>query len=147
MDVFNEEICTLLKKKIKGSLISLDDLSIRFSYQGEVTLQDSEEILEKIITIHDRILKAASATKNEERRRALTLFAENLARSFYGFEPDFFQQNVSRIVDDVVSQIQACLEIWPMLIEICYFHKDKREFPQCRIENKKVKTRIGNGSR
>jgi hypothetical protein len=26
------------------------------------------------------------------------LFAENLARSFYGFEPDFFQQNVSRIV-------------------------------------------------
>jgi hypothetical protein len=45
MDVFNEEICTLLKKKIKGSLVSVDDLSIRFSYQGEVSLQDSEEIL------------------------------------------------------------------------------------------------------
>ncbi|HEV3065636.1 MAG TPA: hypothetical protein VGX93_09850, partial [Chthoniobacterales bacterium] len=67
--------------------------------------------------------------------------------SFYGFEPDFFQQNVSRIVDDVVSQIQSSLEIWPTLIEICYFHKDKREFPQCRIDNKKAKARIGNASR
>jgi hypothetical protein len=147
MDVFNEEICTLLKKKIKASLESMDDLSIQFGYQGEVSLQDSEEILEKIITVHQRILKAASSTKSEERKNALILFADNLARAFYGFEPDFFQQNVSRIVDDVVSQIHASLEIWPMLIEICYFHKDKREFPQIRIENKKVRARIGNGSR
>jgi hypothetical protein len=147
MDVFNEEICTLLKKKIKDSLISMDDLSLRFSYQGEVSLQDSEEILAKIITVHHQVLKAASATKNEERKNALISFAGNLARSFYGFEPDFFQQNVSRIVDDVVSQFQACLEIWPMLVEICYFHKDKREFPQRRIENKKAKPKIGNRSR
>jgi hypothetical protein len=146
MDVFNEEICTLLKKKIKSSLVSMDDLSIRFSYQGEVSLQDSEEILEKITAVHDRIRKAATLTRNEERKGALKLFAENLARSFYGFEPDFFQQNVSRIVDDVISQIQASLEIWPTLIEICYFHKDKREFPQCRIENKKVKAGRRNGS-
>ncbi len=147
MDVFNEEICTLLKKKIKGSLESTDDLSIQFSYQGEVSLQDSEEILEKITTVYQRILKAASSTKTEGRKRALILFAENLARAFYGFEPDFFQQNVSRIVDDVVSQIHASLEIWPMLVEICYFHKDKREFPQIRIENKKIRARIGSGSR
>jgi hypothetical protein len=143
MDVFNEEICTLLKKKMKSSLVSVDDLSIRFSYEGEVSLHDSKEILEKIITVHDRILKAASSTKNEARKKALILFAENLARSFYGFEPDFFQQNVSRIVDDVIGQIRSSLEIWPTLIEICYFHKDKREFPQRRIHNEKAKTRIG----
>jgi hypothetical protein len=147
MDVFNEEICTLLKKKIKGSLVSMDDLSIRFNYQGEVSLQDSEEILEKISAVHNRIVKAAAYTKDEGRKTALTLFSENLARSFYGFEPDFFQQNVSRIVDDVVSQIHASLEIWPTLIEICYFHKDKREFPQRRVDNKKVKARVGSGSR
>jgi hypothetical protein len=143
MDVFNEEVCTLLKKKINASLNSLDDLSIRFSYQGEVSLQDSEEILSKITAVHDQILKAASSTKNEDRKRTLQLFAENLVRSFYGFEPDFFQQNVSRIVDDVISQIQSSLEIWPTLIEICYFHKDKREFPQRRIDNKKAKARVG----
>ncbi|MBV8278622.1 MAG: hypothetical protein JO170_25645, partial [Verrucomicrobia bacterium] len=136
MDVFNEEVCTLLKNKIRASLVSVDDLSIRFSYQGEVSLQDSEAILEKITTIHNRVLKTASSTKNDARKKALILFAENLERSFYGFEPDFFQQNVSRIVDDVVSLIQSSLEIWPTLIEICYFHKDKREFPQCRIENR-----------
>jgi hypothetical protein len=66
-----------------------------------------------------------------------------LARSFYGFEPDFFQQNVSRIVDDVISQIHAALEIWPTLVEICYFHKDKREFPQLKVQNKKAKRRNG----
>ena len=38
----------------------------------------------------------------------MILFAENLARSFYGFEPDFFQQNVSQIVDDVVKS-NSCL--------------------------------------
>jgi len=145
MDVFNEEVCTLLKKKIKASLLSTDDLSIRFNYQGEVTLRDSEEILEKITSVHKEVVKAAATTKNEARKNALTLFAENLARSFYGFEPDFFQQNVSRIVDDVVNQIQSSLEIWPTLIEICYFHKDKREFPQRRIENKKAKVRLRKG--
>ena len=142
-DVFNEEISTLLKKKIKSSLVSVDDLSIRFEYEGEVTLQDSEEILQRITAVHARVLDAAASTKIPERKEALLLFAENLTRSFYGFEPDFFQQNVSRIVDDVVSQIHATLEIWPTLIEICYFHKDKREFPQRKVQNKRIKRRSG----
>jgi hypothetical protein len=142
-DVFNEEICTLLKKKIRSSLLAVDDLSIRFEYEGEVNLQDSEEILQRITAVHTRILNAAASTKIPERKEALLLFAENLARSFYGFEPDFFQQNVSRIVDDVVSQIHATLEFWPTLVEICYFHKDKREFPQRKVQNKRIKRRTG----
>jgi hypothetical protein len=46
MAVFNEEICTLLKKKIKGSVTRLEDLTIRFACNGEVTLKDTQEILE-----------------------------------------------------------------------------------------------------
>jgi hypothetical protein len=141
MDVFNEELCTLLKKKIAGSIERIDDLGIRFGYNGEVTLNDTEEILEKITRVHALVLKAAKSTRNAKRREALRLFAENLARAFYGFEPDFFQQNVSRIVDDVVSVIQASLEIWPTLIEICYFQKDKKPFPQLRVNNQRLKTR------
>jgi hypothetical protein len=99
--------------------------------------------LERISTVHARVLKAADTAKIPERKQALLLFAETLVRSFYGFEPDFFQQNVSRIVDDVISQIHASLEIWPTLVEICYFHKDKREFPQLKVQNKKVKRRSG----
>src|ERR1700731_4522517 len=130
MDVFNEEICTLLKKKIKSSLESVDDLSIRFDYEGEVTLQDSEEILERIAAVHARVVDGAAKTKIPERKEALLLFAETLNRSFYGFEPDFFQQNVSRIVDDVISQIRGSLELWPTLVEICYFRKDKAPPPR-----------------
>jgi hypothetical protein len=34
-----------------------------------------------------------------------------------------------------------------MLVEVCYLHEDKREFPQIRIEMKKVRARIGRGSK
>src|SRR5262249_2255497 len=105
------------------------------------SLKDSEEILQEIKGVHSEVLKAANSAKLPQRKEALVLFAENLARSFYGFEPDFFQQNVSRIVDDVISQIHASLEIWPTLVEICYFHKDKREFPQRKVLNKRLKSR------
>jgi hypothetical protein len=143
MDVFNEEICTLLKKKINGSVEKIDDLSIGFGYSGEVSLKDTEEILAKITAVRDRVMQAAEVTPDPQRRQALLLFAENLTRSFYGFEPDFFQQNVTRIVDDVVSVIHASMELWPMLVEICYFQKDKREFPQLLVKNKKLKARNG----
>jgi hypothetical protein len=141
-DVFNEEICTLLKKKIKGSLQHVNDLSISFGYNGEVTLQDSAEILAKITAVHARVLDVAERTPEGERRMSLRLFAENLSKAFYGFEPDFFQQNVNRIVDDVVSQFHASLELWPTLIEICYLQKDKRELPRTRVKNKRIKAGI-----
>ena len=143
MDVFNEEICTLLKKKIQASVTGVGDLSIRFTYNGEVSLNDTKEILEKITSVHQQVLESARKTKNVKRRQALTLFAENLARCFYGFEPDFFQQNVTRIVDDVISVIHASLELWPTLVEICYFHKDKKDLPQLRVKNKKLKGHNG----
>lgn len=142
-EIFNEEICSLLKKKIKNSVYQMDDLGIKFDYSGEVTLLDSEEILEKISAIHEQVVKASLSTQNEERKQSLQLFANNLSRVFYGFEPDFFQQNVSRIVDDVISQFHASLEIWPTLVEICYLHKDKKDLPQVRVKNKKIKSRNG----
>jgi hypothetical protein len=138
MEVFNEELCSLLKRKIKDSVCQRDDLGIRFRYNGEVTLADSEEILAKVKGVHARVLAAAESCRDEERRKSLMFFAGNLAKSFYGFEPDFFQQNVARIVDDVISQIHASLELWPTLVEICYYQKDKQMLPQTRVKNKRI---------
>jgi hypothetical protein len=56
---------------------------------------------------------------------------------FYGFEPDFFQQNLLRIVDDVVSIIKASIELWPTLVEICYFQNSRHALPQVRVNNHK----------
>ena len=39
-ELFNEAICTLLKKKIRGSMRKVDDVSIAFDYEGSVTLED-----------------------------------------------------------------------------------------------------------
>ena len=70
----NEEICILLKKKIKDSVQKLEDLSIRFGYNGEVTLKDTEEILQRMGTVRDTAAVAAERTRDEQRRQALLLF-------------------------------------------------------------------------
>ena len=115
----------------------LDELSIAFDYEGEVTALDAEEILSKIVTLHKRALQQAETTTSPQRSQALRLFATNLEKTFYAFEPDFFQQNLVRIVDDVVSVIKGSIELWPTLVEICYFQKDRKGLPQVRVHNQK----------
>jgi len=134
-EIFNEELSNLLKRKIKASLTRLEELSIAFDYEGEVTAQDAEEVLTKIAALHRRSQAAAEAAPSPERAEALRLFAANLDKAFYGFEPDFFQQNLLRIVDDVISVIKASIELWPALVEICYFHKSRKGLPQTRVNN------------
>ncbi len=136
-EIFNEEVANLLKRKIKVTLTRLDELSIAFDYEGEVTAQDAEEILAKIVSLHQRATVAAGAQASSVRADALRLFADNLEKAFYGFEPDFFQQNLLRIVDDVISVIKGSIELWPTLIEICYFHKSRAGLPQIRVQNQK----------
>jgi hypothetical protein len=132
-EVLNEEIANLLKRKIKSSLTSVDELGISFDYTGEVTAQDAEEILEKITSLHRRALSAVQNAKSQDRIDALRLFAANLEKAFYGFEPDFFQHNLLRIVDDAIAVIRASIELWPTLVEICYFQKVRNGLPMLRL--------------
>ena len=106
-EIFNEEVSNLLKRKIKASVTALDELSVSFDYDGEVTSEDAREILDKVAAVHSRALKAAERASKPTRAEALRLFAANLNKAFYSFEPDFFQQNLLRIVDDVVSVIKG----------------------------------------
>jgi hypothetical protein len=134
-EVFNEEIANLLKRKIKSTCTHMNDLSIEFGYEGEVTVQDSEEIIERIRSVQQRALACANDSTIDARRSALERFACSLEKAFYGFEADFFQQNLSRIVDDVINDIRGAMELWPTLVEICYFRKHKRHLPQTRVRN------------
>ena len=136
-EIFNEEVSNLLKRKIQASVSRLDELSIAFDYDGDVTAQDAAEILDKIASLHGRALAAAESAKNPERADALRLFAANLHKAFYAFEPDFFQQNLLRIVDDVISVIKGSIELWPTLIEICYFQKNRAGLPQVVVNNRR----------
>jgi hypothetical protein len=136
-EIFNEEVSNLLKRKIKATVSRLDELGVAFDYEGEVTACDAEEVLDKISRLHNRAVEAAGSAPSPERAEALRLFAANLQKAFYGFEPDFFQQNLLRIVDDVVSVIKGSIELWPTLVEICYFEKGRRGLPQVRVPNQK----------
>jgi hypothetical protein len=135
-EIFNEEVANLLKRKIKSTVSGLDQLTIAFDYDGEVTAGDAREILEKIAGLHTRALDAAEVAE-PERANALSLFAANLEKAFYGFEPDFFHQNLLRIVDDVISVIKGSIELWPTLVEICYFQKGRHGLPRIRVMNQK----------
>jgi hypothetical protein len=136
-EILNEEVSNLLKRKIKDSLSRLDELSIAFDYDGEVSARDAQEILEKIQRLHARALVAAEAAQNPERAAALRLFAANLHKAFFAFEPDFFQHNLLRLVDDAVSVIKGSLQLWPTLVEICYFQKIRKGLPRVRVNNQR----------
>src|SRR5262249_14991226 len=86
-EIFNEELANLLKRKIKATLTRLDELSIAFDYEGEVTAADAQEVLDKIAALYRRAVEAAAAA-GPGRAEALRLFAANLEKAFYGFEPD-----------------------------------------------------------
>jgi hypothetical protein len=133
-EVFNEEVANLLKRKIKDSVSKRDELSITFDYDGEVTADDCEHILKRIADLHGRIV-AAQKDAGRKRRQALQAFAISLDRCFYGFEPDFFQQNLVRITDEVISQFKGSLELWPALVETCFLRKHRLGLPRQRVHN------------
>lgn len=61
-----------------------------------------------------------------------------MRKAFYGFEPDFFQQNLLRIVDDVLTVIKGSMELWPTLIEIAFFEKARRGLPEILVSNQRL---------
>jgi hypothetical protein len=134
-EIFNEEVANLIKRKIKATVTRLDELSVAFDYNGEVGAADAQQVLDKIVGLHTRALAAVSQARTPERADALRLFAASLHKAFYGFEPDFFQQNLVRIVDEVISVIKDSIQLWPTLVEICYFQKGRQGLPQLRVRN------------
>jgi hypothetical protein len=90
--------------------------------------------------LYGRALEAAEHAPNPDRAAALRLVAANLQKAFYGFEPDFFQQNLLRIVDDVVTVIKGSIELWSTLVEIVYFEKSRRGLPTRRVQNRRKTT-------
>jgi hypothetical protein len=137
-EIFNEEVSNLIKRKIKASVTRVEDLGVAFGYDGEVTNRDALEVLDKIQSLHARALSAIPQAVSPVRAEALRLFSANLEKAFYGFEPDFFQQNLVRIVDDVISVIKGSIELWPTLVEICYFQKSRHGLPQLRVRNQRL---------
>jgi hypothetical protein len=136
-EIFNEEVANLIKRKIQTSVTHISELGLEFAYDGQVSASDAQEVLDKIVRLHTKAMKGTSRPASPERTQALRLFAANLEKAFYGFEPDFFQQNLARIVDDVISVIRSAIELWPTLVEIAYLEKSRRGLPQVRVRNRR----------
>jgi len=134
-DMFNEEICNLMKRKLRSHPYELRELTVRFEYEGEVTAADTNEIIDRVRGLHARVGAAARAGDGV-RASALAGLEEDLYRSFYGLEPDFFHQNVARIVDDVISVFRSALELWPTLVEMCFLEKRRHGLPMVRVKNR-----------
>jgi hypothetical protein len=137
-EIFNEEVSNLIKRKVKSSVSRIDELTVEFDYDGQVSADDATEVLEKIVSLHRRAVEGVARAASPERADALRLFAANLHKAFYGFEPDFFQQNLARIVDDVISVIKGSIELWPTLVEIAYLQKGRHGLPMLRVQNRRA---------
>jgi hypothetical protein len=135
-EVFNEEVCNLIKRKIVSNAYTLDPLTLTMEYDGSITSQDTESILERVTKLYGRVVEATDVAHTPERREALASFAQNLSKAYYGFESDFFHQNVARIVDDVISVFRGALDLWPTLVEVVYFQKQRMELPMKRVRNR-----------
>jgi hypothetical protein len=57
-EIFNEEVSNLIKRKIKASVTRVDELTVAFDYNGEVTAADAADVLDKIVSLHTRALAA-----------------------------------------------------------------------------------------
>jgi hypothetical protein len=134
-EIFNEEVSNLIKRKVKDSVSRIDELGMSFDYDGAVTADDAQDVLSKIVGLHERAVQAASRANDPQRAEALRVFSGSLLKAFYGFEPDFFQQNLARIVDDVISVIKGSIELWPTLVEISYLQKGRHGLPMRRVQN------------
>ena len=66
-EVFNEEVANLLKRKIRSTVTRMDHLSIMFDYEGEVSSQDSEEILTRISDLYRKVVEGQKAATSPER--------------------------------------------------------------------------------
>ena len=64
-EIFNEEVANLLKRKIKDSVTRVDELGISFDYEGEVTAQDAQEILQKIVNLYGRVNQASERASQD----------------------------------------------------------------------------------
>ena len=40
-------------------------------------------------------------------------------------------------MDDVIGDIRSALELWPTLVEICYFEKSRHGLPQVKVNNQR----------
>jgi hypothetical protein len=136
-EILNEEASRLLKRRIRSSTTRLEELTVAFDYDGDVSGRDAEEILERICHLHGQAVAAASEAAAPERSQALNLFAANLQKAFFGFELDFFQHNLLRLLVDSTSIIKGSMELWPTLVEICYFQKERNGLPRTRVANRR----------
>ena len=138
-EIFNEEVSNLLKRKIKATRHAHGRAEHRLRLRGR-----SDGPGRPGDPRQDRGAARPGAGGRRARPRARSgprrcgSFAANLQKAFYGFEPDFFQQNLLRIVDDVISVIKGSIELWPTLVEICYFQKSRKGLPKVRVQNKKI---------
>ena len=138
-EIFNEEVSNLLKRKIKDSRHAprRAEHRVRLRGRGDGPGRRGDPR-------QDRADCTAGPWRRPRRRPARSAprrcgcSPPTCKKAFYGFEPDFFQQNLLRIVDDVVSVIKGSIELWPTLVEICYFQKDRQGLPQIKVNNQRA---------
>jgi hypothetical protein len=132
-EILNEEVATLLKRKIHASVTGLHELGISFDYDGELEAEDVELIFEKMFRLRDRVRQACKDNADQRREEQLIRFLVTLEDAFYGYDVDGFQHRLRAIVKGVVRNIKSSLELWPTLLEISDRAARRFELPMRKL--------------
>jgi hypothetical protein len=132
-EILNEEAANLLKRRIRGTVTELGPFGVSFDYEGELEHEDAEIILEKMRRLMARVLEVAELCPSPRRRDELFRFANALSDTFHGFDLDFFEHGLERLLRETVRRIKASFAVWPRLLEICDPNARKRDLPQRRL--------------
>jgi hypothetical protein len=134
-EFLNEQMSNLLKRQINATLESTGPLSIGFGYDGEVTFEDTRQILDNVKKLYSRAITSARKAKSTVRARQLQLFATNLKTEFSGFEPDLLRENLLKDLRDNVKVIKASLRLWPDIVAISDHEKSRSGLPKVYVHN------------
>ena len=114
-------------------MTEIGPLGVSFEYDGELEDEDAEIILEKMRRLMKRVVEVAELCPSTRRRDELVRFASTLDATFYGFDLDFFEHGLERLLRATVRRIKASFAVWPRLLEICDPNARKRDLPQTRL--------------
>jgi hypothetical protein len=129
-EILNEEAANLLKRRIRATVTELGPFGVSFDYDGELEHEDAEIILDKMRRLMARVLEVAELCPSVRRRDELFKFASALNDTFCGFDLDFFEHGLERLLRETVRRIKASFDVWPRLLEICDPDARKRDLPQ-----------------
>ena len=135
-DVFNEEMCNLIKRKLAHAPYTARPLTVEFMYDGHVATQDIAILATRMRDLAARVMTHARRTRDAARQQALRALARALSHAFADFAPIALHAKVAAVVQKFVQEQRAAMALWPTLVDIVLSQRGCELTPSTRVNSR-----------